>query len=81
MKLFGGLDKSPPAPGSAEGGSGGGGGESRGGGGMLKRPQSLGPRRPTGRASNLTFVVKLQTVPIPEIGPPAPPPESDDPEE
>ncbi|MCH8965814.1 MAG: hypothetical protein IIB58_12680 [Planctomycetes bacterium] len=81
MKLFGGLGESPPAPGSAEGGSGGGGGGGRGGGGMLKRPQSPGPRRPTGRASNLTFVVKLQTVPIPEIGPPAPPPESDDPEE
>ena len=81
IELFGGLDKSPPAPGSAEGGSGGGGGGGRGGGGMLKRPQSPGPRRPTGRASNLTFVVKLQTMPIPEIGPPAPPPESDDPEE
>ncbi len=86
IELFGGLDTSPPASDSADGGSrgrGGGGGGVRGGGGgdalkQLKRP---GPLRPIGRASNLTFVLKLQTVPLPEMGPPAPRPESDDPEE
>lgn len=77
IELFGDLDESPPASESAGSGS-------RGAGAIIKRPKSPGPSRPTGRAPNLTFVLKLQTVPpaksepILEMGPPAPPPESDD---
>ena len=87
VELFGGLDKSPPTSVSAEGGSragGGGRGGDGGGGGLFERPDSPAPSRPIGRASSLTFVLKMQTVPpvkpepTPEMGPPAPPSESDD---
>ena len=98
VELFGGLDKSPPTAvsvggdsrGRRGGGAGDGGGGDRGGGGgggLFEKSKDPGPSKPIGRASNLTFVLKLQTVPpakpelTPEMGPPAPPSESDDSEE
>ena len=95
VELFGGLDKSPPTAVSVGGdsrarrggGAGNGGGGGRGGGGIFGRPKNAAPSRLIGRASNLTFVLKLQTMPParpepePEMGPPAPPSESDDSEE
>ncbi len=103
IELFGGGDETPPTSeqadedtrgrgaGSGGGGREGGGGSGGGGGVALNQLKRPGPSRPIRRAPNLTFVLKLQTVPpatpkptpepIPEMGPPSPSPESDDSEE
>ncbi len=78
IELFGGMDEGPPASEPANGDSPGRGGR---GGGIFEQLKDPGPSGPLGRASNLTFVLKLRTVPTLEMGPPAPSPETDDPEE
>jgi hypothetical protein len=81
IELFGGGDKDPPV---SEPGGGSSRGRGSGDAGTVKQPKDLKPAQPARRPYNLTFVLKLRTVPrtetkpIPEMGPPAPSSESDD---